>query len=722
MAKNFSTSDAKKIVKIHTSRLNELKLVGEYKNKFIEKANSSIDKLANDKLMYILKEVPIEELSKEIPSLRVKTLHNAGYNTVLDIYKSNRYTLSSIYGISQSRAIELINASRNFATRAYNELTLNIDFEKKTYNETELIKAIYAYRSSIGLISSCNELVKDNQLELTTNLISIKTGTNIVKWLFAFKKKKEEVTKAYSNLVSLYKGEYFNVGTDLLNKLKSLDKVDPSVAREDFKKNSTNYYSIMEKISPGFFKNNDTYYGLPEELAKEVNDECFFPDGLRCELRGYQMLGVKYILHQEKVLLGDEMGLGKTIQAIATMVSLRNTGAKHFVVICPLSVLENWHREIIKHSLLSVVRVHGANKARAFKYWLASGGVALTTYETTGTFKIPEGFEINLTVVDEAHYIKNKSARRTINTLAICEKSNRLLFMSGTPLENKVDEMISLIDDLKPELTRSIQSIAFMSSSEEFRRKIAPVYYRRKRDDVLNELPEISESKEWCTLSKEEEALYERAVLSKNYMASRRLSWNVDDLSKSSKATRLLEIVNEAESDDRKVVIFSFFLETLNKIYDFLGSRCAEPINGSVSPSRRQEIIDEFTYNEKLTVLPCQIMSGGTGLNIQAASIVIICEPQLKPSTENQAVSRAYRMGQVRNVLVYRLLSPDTIDEKITKLLEEKQLEFDTFADKSVAAKEIAELDNTTFGDIIKEEIDRINKKNGVSTQDSSQA
>ena len=98
-----------------------------------------------------------------------------------------------------------------------------------------------------------------------------------------------------------------------------------------------------------------------------------------------------------------------------------------------------------------------------------------------------------------------------------------------------------------------------------------------------------------------------------------------------------------------------------------------EPIDGSVPPQKRQQIIDDFDNAEPGTVLVSQIQSGGTGLNIQTASVVIICEPQFKPSIENQAISRAYRMGQSRNVLVYRLLCEDTVDEKITEILERKK-------------------------------------------------
>lgn len=454
---------------------------------------------------------------------------------------------------------------------------------------------------------------------------------------------------------------------------------------------------------------------MPENLAKEIEDECYFPDGLLCELRRYQEWGVKYILHQERVLLGDEMGLGKTVQAIATMVSLRNTGGTHFVVVCPASVIENWCREIRKHSLLTVTKVHGPGRSAALRSWLQTGGVAVTTYETTGYFKLEDNFRFTLLVVDEAHYIKNSGAKRTVNVKKVGMHAERLLFMTGTALENKVDEMVALIQILQPNVASQVKGMEFLSSAPQFREKVAPVYYRRKREDVLTELPEKTEVKEWCTLLPEEEMAYEQAILGGHYSDARRVSWNIDDLNNSSKARRLLEIVEEAKGEGRKVIVFSFFLDTIRKISLLLGRQCLNPINGSVSPQRRQEIIDEFDKAPDGTVLVAQIQSGGTGLNIQSASVVIICEPQFKPSIENQAISRAYRMGQTRKVLVYRLLCENTIDEKITDLLEQKQKIFDAFADKSAAAQESLELDKKSFGNIIDEEIKRINAKNESS-------
>ena len=144
-----------------------------------------------------------------------------------------------------------------------------------------------------------------------------------------------------------------------------------------------------------------------------------------------------------------------------------------------------------------------------------------------------------------------------------------------------------------------------------------------------------------------------------------------------------------------------------------LGEKCAGVINGSVPPAKRQEIIEEFYSAPAGSVLIAQIQSGGTGLNIQSASVVIICEPQFKPSIENQAISRAYRMGQARNVLVHRLLCENSVDEKMTKLLQEKQRLFDAFADKSTAAaaEKESSINSESFGKIVESEIERIKKE-----------
>ena len=268
--------------------------------------------------------------------------------------------------------------------------------------------------------------------------------------------------------------------------------------------------------------------------------------------------------------------------------------------------------------------------------------------------------------------------------MEVVKKAKRVLFMTGTALENNVDEMCYLLNCLQPEVAKLVDKMRHLSSAQMFRENIAPVYFRRTREDVLKELPDLIESEEWCEMNKEENTVYYNSTMSRNFMAMRQVSWNVDDIKFSSKAERLLEIYERAKEEKRKIIVFSYFLNTIENVQKLLGDKCFGPINGSVSPAKRQEIIDEFSSAEDGSVLVAQIQAGGTGLNIQAASFVVLCEPQLKPSTENQAISRTYRIGQVRNVMVFRLLCENSIDERIMDILGTKQVVFDNFADKSI--------------------------------------
>lgn len=713
MQRPFSTYEVEEIRDYHNSISRLLNEIVESSVDYYNDIKETSDTIAAKEVIKILSKVPVEELNHDRKGIRVKALHDGGYNTIADLAVDSVYSISSVYGISEDAAFTIKRITDDFVSKTRRGVKIRISTDYKTADYNKLIKTIYQYKRCEPIANDCKKVIDFYEKDIQMAKADLETAQSGLRWFFSSKEKKQKAIDAYNYLNNLKIGKYGAYCEARRNKYKQIPHPSAEVAWKEFESDSITYINILEYVNPGILGNDDLRYGLPEDLAREIQDECFFPDGLLCDLRRYQVWGVKYILHQGRVLLGDEMGLGKTVQAIASMVSLKNTGANHFMVICPASVLTNWCREIRKMSKLSVIKIHGTGRKAAFQQWLKTGGVAVTTYETTGFCKIPEEFKFTQLVVDEAHYIKNPSARRTENVKEISKHAERLLFMTGTALENKVDEMISLIKILNPRIASIVSKIAFISSAPQFRKEVAPVYYRRKREDVLTELPELIESKEWCTLGRVEEAEYETAILSGSYSDARRVSWNVNDLKHSSKASRLVELVEEAEEDGRKVIIFSFFLDTIRKVTMLLGNRCTNPITGSVNPRRRQEIIDEFDKAPAGSVLVAQIQSGGTGLNIQSASVVVICEPQFKPSIENQAISRAYRMGQTRNVLVYRLLCENTVDEKITDLLESKQKIFDAFADRSEAAEKTVELDDRSFGDIIKEEIDRINAKRG---------
>ena len=184
----------------------------------------------------------------------------------------------------------------------------------------------------------------------------------------------------------------------------------------------------------------------------------------------------------------------------------------------------------------------------------------------------------------------------------------------------------------------------------------------------------------------------------------------------SKKILQILEICKEAKETGQKVIIFSFFKEgVLYRLQDELKHLAHFIISGDISPKQRQETIDEFSKDPNQTVLLSQIDAGGVGLNIQAANIVILCEPQWKPSTEQQAISRVYRMGQSRKVIVYRLLTEESIDESIVKLLSEKIELFNKYANDSSIAEafeksEVFEISNTEEKKL-KQEVFELEKK-----------
>ncbi|MBQ7134435.1 MAG: DEAD/DEAH box helicase family protein [Ruminococcus sp.] len=710
MARNIDSVSSKKIIKVHKAFLNDIDSVCNYANASTSEIASLSEALVKHDAIMALENIPIEELNRDKKGFRVKTLKDSGYSTIADIEKASASELSKINGISPEAASSIKKAASKIADISAQSVHLKLSADNKTPAATKLVCAVSKHISLFSAIKECRQLaeIKPDIVLAIKNCSPLTSG---IKWLFASGKKKARAEESYAYLFDVAQGDSLPRASECASQLRKTKIQTKEQAWTHFASDPVPFFNVLEEICPQFMQTDTTVYGLPEELAQAIQNVTIHTEGLKCTLRRYQEWGVKYTLHQKRVLLGDEMGLGKTVQAIAVMVSLRNTGAHHFVVVCPASVITNWCREIEKMSDLPVTRVHGANREQALLRWKENGGVAVTTYETTEHFTLGEKYRFSALVVDEAHYIKNIDAQRSKNVRKICKHAENIMFMTGTALENKVSEMVSLMEVLSPSVAKSVHGMEFLSSAPEFREKIAPVYYRRRREDVLTELPELIENTDWCTMGTEEEKQYNAAVMSGNFANARRVSWNVSDLKYSSKANRLLEIVEDAQEEGRKVIVFSFFLDTIQKVTSLLGERCMEPINGSVAPQRRQEIIDEFDKAPAGKVLAAQIQSGGTGLNIQSASVVVLCEPQFKPSIENQAISRAYRMGQTRNVLVHRLLCDETVDERISELLKNKQEIFDAFADESAVGSESLEIDERTFGSIMEEEKKRIEEK-----------
>lgn len=710
LERKFSFADARDVL----SRFNQIE---KNRNKYEKRSKkyqknivqASQEYLKNESIE-VLESIPVEELNRGKKGIRVKLLRTHGYNSYADVYYASVYSLSKIKGISEEKAHLIKNIVSGTLEATKDEIKLKLSVDHKTSETTEIILNTLKLKNNNNQCIEFDKIYEENIQKREEALDNLKAAKGFFRWLFTSSDGKNAAIESYDYLQNVLSNGFEENIDKIENDYQYLhDSISDTYAWNEFTKNPISFNTLLEEIIPELIGGSNDVYGLPEDIVEEIQTEDYSLGGFHCNLRRYQRFGVNYILHQRKVLLGDEMGLGKTVQAIATMVALRNQGETHFIVVCPASVLINWCREIEKFCDIQAIKVHGSTRTSGMKDWLNSGGIAVTTYETTSVFELPKSLKCGLVVVDEAHYIKNPEAKRTVNTKRLCEHADRLLFMTGTALENNIDEMIRLITILQPDIAKKINNMKMMPFAPLFRETIAPVYYRRKREDVLSELPELLENEEWCEMGYEEQCKYYDS-LSKgghNHHEIRQVSWRVDDLHDSSKACRMLEIIEEAKEEGRKVIVFSFYLDTIRKISKLLGNQCTEIINGSVSPKHRQEIIDEFESAPAGSVLLSQIMAGGTGLNIQSASVVIICEPQIKPSIESQAISRAYRMGQSRNVLVYRLLCNDTIDERITDILTRKTNVFNAFADQSAAVNNI-EIDSTSLTHMIDEERKRI--------------
>jgi SNF2 family DNA or RNA helicase len=295
---------------------------------------------------------------------------------------------------------------------------------------------------------------------------------------------------------------------------------------------------------------------------------------------------------------------------------------------------------------------------------------------------------VDTVIVDEAHYIKNISTGRTRTISKWLDRAPNVIFLTGTPLENRVEEFIALAKLLDSKMGNELSRVALAAGPESFRRAVAPIYLRRNTEEVLKELPELIEVVEYCTWEGVDKQQYLDAVASGNFMAMRRAAFSAQSDQVPSKLERLLELVDESFESGQKVIVFSYFRSVIEQVVQALGERAIGPITGSVSSTQRQNIVDQFQNSPVPLALVGQIQAAGTGLNIQAASVVILCEPQIKPSLEVQAIARAHRMGQVRKVQVHRLILPESVDEQMLAMLAYKQSEFDDYARDSDLANQ----------------------------------
>lgn len=631
--------------------------------------------------------IPLARLKETTAGrLRLGALEHAGYTTVGSIFHATPATLERIDGIGATTASQVIGAAHQMAEAVQTGLQFRVDLDPSNQLSTELISALYRADNFSTIADRLRQPAAQAGAGLDAALTAAEPTRSRIRMLFRSRRRRGQAHAALTHVTQVLDwsaSSGFGADLNRTDKLVSGLISVQADAWKDFESRSAEYYGLLGELVDLGLDVAAAEGFLPTDIIERVQRQTLDDTFRLVSLRGYQSFGARFALVQRRVMIGDEMGLGKTIEAIAAMAHLRALDHQYFLVACPASVLVNWSREIANRSKLRPYRVHGTERVPNLRLWLRDGGVAVTTIDSLHNLVVPPGVPIAMLVVDEAHYVKNPEARRSRSVRAWTQRAERVLFLTGTPMENRVEDFKNLVDYLQPQLAPTVRAQDGVAGAIAFRRVVAPVYLRRNQEDVLHELPELARIDEWVDFTVQDVFAYRVAVAAGNFMAMRRAAYASLSSAQSAKLVRLVELVQECAANARKVVIFSYFRDVLDVVARTLGPTVFGPLSGSTPPAQRQGLIDQFAQADGHAVLVSQIQAGGVGLNMQAASVAILCEPQLKPTSEDQAVARLHRMGQVRAVQVHRLLASNSCDERLLEILATKTRLFDDYARRS---------------------------------------
>ena len=637
-------------------------------------AGEAVRELAVSRL---LEQMPLDRLREATRErLRVGTLLEAGVRSVKDVLDRGM-SIQQVPGVGEVTARRTLGAAETLRTLAREDAVVTLDAHDRTPQAAHLLAALHTW-------------------EVLRQAAKARDVVAVAQALQPLAARTNGATTHLAVLGAAGADELLDLARPLAEHATELDEQLDWARRADpwkeFLRRPADFFSLLSEL--GLVEETDTYGELPDDVVAAVREQELDATHLRVSLRGYQSFGARFALVQKKVLIGDEMGLGKTIEALAALAHLASEGGRWFLVVCPASVLTNWVREVRQRTDLVPRKVHGPLREMALEEWRREGGVAVTTYATLGrVWEGLDGFELDALVVDEAHYVKNPGAKRSDRVGRLAARTEHVMLLTGTPLENRVEEFRALVGYLRPDLLDGDED-----SPVEFRRAVAPVYLRRNTEDVLVELPELVEVDEWLELSEADQVAYREAVAEGSFMAMRRAAFVAGE--RSAKLERLVEIVEEAAANGRRVLVFSYFLDVLDQVVEALPDPVYGPLTGAVPPEERQAVIDTFALARSGASLVAQVQAGGVGLNIQAASVVVICEPQVKPTTEWQAIARARRMGQLESVQVHRLLAEDSVDERMVEILSGKSELFHDFARVSETARSAPEAYDVSEADL----------------------
>lgn len=474
-------------------------------------------------------------------------------------------------------------------------------------------------------------------------------------------------------------------------------------------------------------KGNTVYNQLEADISSNnLVEACELPNTLVGELRSYQKEGFYWLrfLYKYKFngILADDMGLGKTIQVLTLLKSIP-VDLPHLVV-CPRSLIYNWAAEIDKfYPGTPYLVYHGTPEEReAMRSTFCQKQLIITTYDIVANdSKLLQDFRFNYCILDEAQHIKNHLTLRAKEVKRI--KSKHRLVITGTPIENGLAELWSIFDFLMPGYLESqpkftakyvtpLRKSGETANFTHLKQKVAPFILRRRKEEVLTELPQKIITIQNVFMTKLQEDTYQTILEQlkdeiKEAVANRGIGKShitilsaltklrqvcnhpklvlpdTDPTVESGKLEALMELINEATAAGHKMVVFSQFVKMLKVIETSLQTAgiSYEYLDGSTRD--RIERINHFNETPEIPVFLISLKAGGLGINLTSADIVIHVDPWWNPMVENQATDRVHRMGQKNQVMVYKLITRGTVEEKILQLQKRKRSIFDAVVENN---------------------------------------
>jgi SNF2 family DNA or RNA helicase len=498
-----------------------------------------------------------------------------------------------------------------------------------------------------------------------------------------------------------------------------------SLSLEDALRISNGDTQVIEKLPVVSFEASGALQELMGALTNnQVIEPLATPANFRGQLRPYQERGAAWLAFLERWGLGaclaDDMGLGKTVQFIAFLLHLKeeDTLENPTLLVCPTSVLGNWEKEVNKFApTLKVLQYHGDKRAKgkAFAEITKKHDLVITSYSLIQRdIKLFQSVSWQIIVLDEAQNIKNSDSKQS-QAVRQLETTFRVA-LTGTPVENRLQELWSILDFLNPgylgnkqffqrRFAMPIEKYGDTSSLMQLRSLVQPFILRRLKTDkdIIQDLPEKQEMTVFCGLSAEQAQLYQKLVddslveiesaegVQRRGMIlallvklkqicnhpSQYLKLTTLAEHHSAKLQRLEEMLEEVLAEGNQALIFTQFAEWGKLLKPHLEKQLGREIlflYGSTSKKQREEMIDRFQHDPQgPPIMILSLKAGGVGLNLTRANHVFHFDRWWNPAVENQATDRVFRIGQTRNVQVHKFVCTGTLEEKINDMIESKK-------------------------------------------------